>query len=218
MRSVMHNTARTITHAPLCALLVAGLAVPLPAGDGWTLERSSGDIRIFTRSAPGLRLKEFRGECVIPAPLEAVRSVMLDHDRYGLWFAMTRRITLLREESPSRFTVNYIVASPWPVADRETDVSIALRFDEKAGTGSVELDAVRSNDPTGRNGLVRITDMRGRFTFTRVDSGRTAAVLVMRVDPRINMSAKIQNDFLLRYPLDTLNALRRMAAHGRPAR
>ncbi|MBP7736415.1 MAG: hypothetical protein KA369_10625 [Spirochaetes bacterium] len=190
---------------PLCMLV----ALPVLGGDEWTLERSSGDVKVFSKRTEGFPLKEFRGECEVPASLGTLKSLMMDYNNYQKWFALSRRITLLSSASPTGFTVNYVVASPWPIADREADVAVTVNFDEGAGRGTVTLDAIQSGEKTGRNGLVRITDMHGTFRFTRVDSGRTKVVLTMRVDPRIDMAARFQNDFLRSYPLDTLRCLRK---------
>lgn len=191
---------------PLCMLV----ALPVIAGDEWTLERSFDDVRIFSKQTAGFPLKEFRGECEVPASLGTLKDVMMDCNNYRKWFALSRRVTLLRSSSPTSFTVNYVVASPWPIADREADVAVTVNFDEAAGRGTVTLDAIKSGEAAGRNGLVRINDMEGKFRFTRVDGGRTKVVLTMRVDPRIDMAARIQNDFLRNYPLDTLRGLRKI--------
>ncbi len=190
---------------PLCMLV----ALPVLAGDEWTPEGSSDDVRIFSKQTAGVPLKEFRGECEVPASLGTLKSLMMDYNNYRKWFALSRRITLLRSASPTSFTVNYVVASPWPIADREADVKVTVNFDEAAGRGTVTLDAIKSGGDTGRNGLVRINDMEGTFRFTRVDGSRTRVVLSMRVDPRIDMAARLQNDFLRSYPLDTLRGLRK---------
>jgi len=205
--SAVQTVSRQIC-VPLCMLV----ALPVMAGDEWTQERSDGDIRVFSKRTEGSPLKEFRGECEVPASLEAIRSLMQDHDSYQKWFAMTRRITLARKASITSFTVNYVVPSPWPAADRETEVAVSVRIDEAAGKGVVLLDALRSGGRTGKNGLVRINDMRAKFVFTRVDGNRTGVVLYMRVDPRIDMPAAMQNDVLRNYPLDTLKGLKNMAA------
>jgi len=196
----------------MCVPLCMMVALPAMGGDEWTLERSSGDVKVFSKQTEGFPLKEFRGECEVPASLGTIRSLMQDHESYRKWFAMTRRITLIGKASPADFTVNYVVASPWPVADRETEVAVSVRFDEAAGRGVVILDSLKSGERTGKNGLVRINDMRAKFVFTRLNGGRTAAVLYMRVDPRIDMPAGVQNDFLRNYPLDTLKGLKKMAA------
>jgi hypothetical protein len=207
MKLPMVQTVSRQICVPLCMLV----ALPVMGGDEWTLERSSDDVKVFSKHTAGFPLKEFKGESEVPASLGTIKSVMMDYNTYQKWFAFCRRITLLRSASPMNFTVNYIVASPWPIADREADVSVTVSFDEGAGRGVVILDAIRSNEKTGRNGLVRINDMHAKFLFTRVDSGRTNAVLSMRVDPRIDMAARIQNDFLRNYPLDTLRGLVRMS-------
>lgn len=196
----------------VCALFIIAMMRPIMAGDEWNFERMSDDIRIYSKHSPEFRLKEFKGECKVPASLGTVKAVMMECENYQKWFAMSRRITLISKTSPSSFTMNYIVASPWPIADRETDVLITIQFDETAGKGVVLLDAIQSPDSTGKNGLIRINDMQGRFEFTRLSHARTKAVLYMRVDPRIDLPMNLQNNYLLNYPIDTFRGLLRMVA------
>ena len=208
MKLPMVRTLSRQICVPLCMLV----ALPVVAGDEWTLERSSGDVTIYSKQTAGFPLKEFRGECEVNASLGTIRALMLDHDNHRKWFAMTRRISLLRKVSLSSFTLNYVVASPWPLADREAEVVVNARFDEEAGKGVVLLDAVRSGERTGKRGLASINEMHAKFVFTRLDDARTGVVLYMRVDPGIDMPAGFQNDFLRDYPLNTLRGLRKMAA------
>jgi hypothetical protein len=44
-----------------------------------------------------------------------------------------------------------------------------------------------------------------------LDPARTNTVFYMKVDPRIDLPMKFQNDFLLAYPIDTLRGLIRMS-------
>lgn len=199
----------------VCAIFIIAMMPALLAGVEWNLESTSDDIRVYSKLSSGFRLKEFMGECEVPASLGTVKAVMMDYENYEKWFAMSRRITLLHKTSPTSFTMNYIVASPWPIADRETDVLITIKFNETAGKGVVLLDAIQSADNTGKNGLIRINDMRGKFEFTRLSDSRTRVVLYMRVDPRTDLPANLQNSVIMDYPINTFQGLKKILDSGK---
>lgn len=194
----------------LCVIFIIAMMSTLLAGVEWNPESGSDDIHIYSKQSLGFKLKEFKGECEVPASLAAVKAVMMDYENYEKWFAMSRQITLIHKTSPTSFTMNYIVASPWPIADRETDVLITIKFDETAGKGVVLLDAIQSSDNIGKSGLIRINDLQGRFEFTRLSQARTRVVLYMRVDPRIDLPVKLQNNVIMDYPTNTLQGLNKI--------
>jgi hypothetical protein len=120
---------------------------------------------------------------------------------------MSRRVKVIRKISDDDHLLYYVIASPWPVADRDVTVRITMRFDHVRGLGEVMLKSVDYSYAPEKEAYVRIQDMEGHFQFYRVEPELTKVTLLMKVDPLLNLSKSYMNRFLAAYPFDTLKNL-----------
>jgi len=185
------------------------------AGESWEVVKKTREITVFARPLAGFSLNQFRAECLIPVSLVVLEGIMRDYVNYPDWFAMSRKIKVIREINNDDHILYYVIASPWPVADRDVTVRITMRFDHSRGVGEVVLKSIDYTYAPEKDAYVRIRDMEGRFSFQRLETDLTKVVLTMKVDPLLDLSKAYMNRFLIAYPFDTLKNLKSRASAGR---
>jgi len=206
---------KCIIGAAKCAIIILLVSMSLSGAGDWQLVKSEKQINVYSRPVAGFPLNEFRGNCMIDASLEVIENVMTDFNDYKNWFAMCRKVRIIEKKYGKNFVVHYIVASPWPIADRDSEVSVNVDFNMKGGMGAVVLKSLNTGRIPESKNLVRINSLDAEFVFKRIAPDKTAVVLKMKVDPLIDLSYSFQNNFLESYPLDTLRGLREIAAARR---
>ncbi len=178
----------------------------------WNVVKKSSGITVLSRPVDGFALNQFKGQCVIPASLQVIEGIMKDFPAYSRWFAMSRKVSVIKANSVNDYILYYVIDSPWPVSDRDVTVRIRMQFDHAMGKGKVMLKSMTYNYPKEDRSFVRISDMEGSFYFRRVNSELTSVTLIMQVDPLLQFSRSYVNKFLIDYPFDTLRNLQKRAS------
>jgi hypothetical protein len=199
----------------LAATVMMFASTLVMAGESWEVVKKSQEITVFSRPLPGFSVNQFRGECLIPAPLDVLERIMRDFENYRDWFAMSRKVKVVREINADETILYYVIASPWPVADRDVTVRLTMNFDHTRGRGEVLLKSIDLGYAPEKSSYVRIRDMEGYFVFNRLEPSLTRVSLTMKVDPLIDLSRSVIDGILTGYPFNTLKNLKSRASAER---
>jgi len=162
--SQLHRTARQ-RHTAFCVLVITLLASAggAPADDAPGVTSVTSKARI-TQDPTGPRL-EVVVTGVIALPLPQLRRVLLHLDGFADWFPGIGEWQVIVAGSKSA-TVHGSQPFPWPVRDRDRDYIVRYRWqDLDEGGFELTAEALESAAPVVRARVVRVEDMRTRFTL-----------------------------------------------------
>lgn len=191
---------------PLVAAGIAlqlGSSAPTWAAD-WDVRHDKNGIQVSVRAVEGSAYKEFKGTGVIPGPLDKVLDRILDTGAYASWFPDVSESRFLERQGTRQS--HYVVTDfPWPVTDRDTVwVYDVTRSAAEAGIKvTVTPQALPEVD-----GLIRVSEVRGAWTFSAVDANTTRVTWQLHYEPAGRVPGWLANTAIVDIPRDMLIALR----------
>lgn len=92
-----------------------------PSKLGWKLTKNDSrhSIKVYTKNEEGQKIRSFRVEATLDAPLEALLRVQTDVDNFSRWYFSSREIKLLKKVSDKEFYFYLIHDAPIGLADRD---------------------------------------------------------------------------------------------------
>lgn len=192
---------------------IALLAALLPAfahaaaAEDWRLDRDKDGIQVYTRAVEGSELREFRAEMTVDAGVEQALRLLDDTDNLVNWLADCKKSE--RVEQIGEFTaVNYVqYDQPWPVSDRDMYVHSQAHINQEEGSAKVTLRGLPDYKPEKR-GMVRIPHLKGSWSFTPTEDGKTRVVYQVLAKPGGSVPAFLANRAATDAPLETLQNMR----------
>lgn len=194
----------------LCLFLQAPGASAGPLEEGWKIAKQSDGISVYTRPIPGSEFKEFMGVTDADAPMEVLLALFKDTPSFPQWFGFCRDIRLLKDVSDAHKIVYFILATPWPVKDR--DIVIDVKFDVRKDEGKaiITMNALKDELVPVQSKYVRMTHLNGKCTLTRIDDNTTHVVYMVNSDPGGNIPVSVNNMLAKDQPFKTLKGMKEM--------
>jgi len=192
----------------LVFLLVS--APGLQAQEQWTLKKDAEGIKVYTRPVAGSAANEFRGVADIDAPIEVIVEVFKDIPSYPQWHGFCKEIRLLKQDSENHRVIYFVLETPGPVKDRDMVVDAYDTFDRQEGKATIALNAVKDENVPRKAKYVRMTDVGGGMSMTRIDRNRTHVIYTVKADPAGYIPAFVSNVIQKDQPFLTLKGLREM--------
>lgn len=199
---------------PLLGLLLSPLALsapPAPDGD-WKLISDRNGIRVFVGSQEHSKLKAFRGETILELPDEyAMLALYNDTDAFPEWLHMITTAELMGERTPLDRDLRFTIRLPWPLQDRE--VLVNAKLEQHVGPEREAVTAWLTGVPElmpPNPDYLRLPEMGGMFSFTRVEPRRVRAVFQVSMDMGGYLPNWLANMVLRDLPYFTLDKLRRI--------
>ncbi len=181
-----------------------------PLEEGWKNAKQGEGISVYTRPIPGTDFKEFMGVTDVDAPMEVLLELFRDTPSFPQWFGFCRDIRLLKDVSGSHKLIYFILATPWPVKDR--DIVIDVRFDvhKDEGKATITMNALKNELVPVQSKYVRMTHLIGKCTLTRKDADTTHVVYMVNSDPGGNIPVSVNNMLAKDQPFLTLKGMKEM--------
>lgn len=201
-------------------LLLMCVAVAICAGaraadDGaWQLRLNRDGIKVYTRAVTGSRYYAFKATMTIRSSLSAPAALLRDESQCPKWQTMCARATKLSSVSPQEMIVYEVNDMPWPVADRDVVMHVQWHQDEKTLAVTMQANAVSGIKPHQR-GLIRLTEVSSRWTFTPMGNGMINVTTEAHANPGGGIPSWLVNRSLADSPFETLTNLRKILATGR---
>ena len=189
--------------------------IPLPAfaqdpGDGWEPAKEGNGIQVFTRPAKDSENNEFLGITDVEAPMKVILEVFKDIPSFPQWFGFCRDIRLFKSISDTHEIVYFILATPWPVSDRDMLIDVVFDIGEDQDKTIISMNAVKDELIPIQDEYVRMTKLIGQCSLTRIDENTTHVIYTINSDPAGYIPAAISNMLSKNQPYDTLKGLKMM--------
>jgi hypothetical protein len=169
--------------------------LPSAAQDDWILKKNKDDVIIYTRESADNPLKEYRASARIDHPLEDIFRFSADLEYRPEWVINCTGLEVI-DTVEERILYHTSYDIPWPLADRDLVVEVAMSFNKQAG--KAHLLTVQSDiDYPLEKGIVRLPVYREDVHMEELDSGSTLLVAEGFVDPGGTVPAWIVNMFLV---------------------
>lgn len=181
-----------------------------PLEEGWKSAKQGEGIHVYTRPVPGSDFKEFMGITDVNAPMEVILEVFKDIPSFPQWFGFCRDIRVLKDLSEEHKLIYFILATPWPVKDRDMIVDAVFDDRKQEGKVIVTLNAIKNNLVPIQDKYWRMTHLIGKCTLTRIDDKTTHVVYMINSDPGGNIPKAISNILAKDQPYLTLKGLKEM--------
>ncbi len=179
-------------------------------GPGWELINNKDGIEIYSQAIEGSEVKGFKAISNINAPLEVVYEVLKDIPAYPLWYGRCKSIKIVKQYSDKHLLIYYTVGAPWPVSDRDLVADIKFFPDSKTQSVTVSVKGVDEEIVPKNKKYVRMINLSGQSTLTRIDKGKTRVEYVVRADIGGYVPIVFVNMFLEDQPYGIITGLRKM--------
>jgi ribosome-associated toxin RatA of RatAB toxin-antitoxin module len=196
----------TLPALALVALaLVAGVASAAGATEAaWSLARERDGITVHTRPVAGSGIREFRGSALIPAPIESIRSLLRDADRFKDWFPNTSESRLLEREGNVSYQYS-VLDTPWPVSDRDNVFRAETTIDDATGAVSIRISAAPDRHPEQPG---RVRGARGEWRLEPASTSQTRVIFTMHLEPGGGVPEWMVDTQVVETPFDALSNMR----------
>ncbi len=164
---------RTLALLALCTGALAGAR----AGAVWREEAGEDGNRVYSREVEGSRLREYKVDLTVDAPVEQVWAVLTDWDGPPVMPRVLERRVL--ERSPSE-VILYQKDDCSPIKPR--DYAVRVRTGGDGTTYTLTSELANDHAPEPQDGVVRVTAQRRTWTL-RPDGERTRLEIVIYYDP-----------------------------------
>ncbi len=196
--------------ATLAALLALVGAPPT-----WERVKERHGVTVWQRGVEGTSLVEFRGRGEVEATVLQILAVLGDHERKTEWMDRCTEARGVRLFGMDRQVVYQRIGSDIPlVSDRDVVMEAVVRLKPEARR--VQVDAVAVDDPLEppRPGVVRMPELRARWTLEVLDAERTLVTYEVRADPGGDIPKWVVNLVSRSIPAETIERLRQQTAKG----
>jgi hypothetical protein len=190
-------------------------ASDLQAGPKWKSVTREEGIAVMMREVPGRGFPTFRGVALIQAHLFDVLAVLSDIGRYTQWMDQCKEARLLKKINEQERIVYSVTNAPWPVADRDAVYYSKAHVDPKRSVVDIRFHAVRSKRMPERDGIVRMTRLRGHFKLRALGEKITLIDYQVDADPAGSIPKWLAKIATKRLPLHTIRDLRKQVKRTR---
>ncbi|PTQ89532.1 hypothetical protein [Agitococcus lubricus] len=153
--------------------------------DEWQLVKNDArrDIKTYSKREDGKRIRSFKVDMIVDAPLEAVARLHFDYENYPRWYFKARQSRLLKKVSPTELYYYQVFSAPYGLPDRDVILHNVIEpYTPQKGFLRFNITAVPNFMPEQPT-LVRILAMNMTVTFTPLGGGKTRLESEGYLDP-----------------------------------
>jgi len=202
--------------AAWAALIALAVTLPLQADSassgGWERVYEYDGIAIWKREVPGQEVPGFRGQVVVDADIDAVRSAIEDWQHHTEWMHRCVESKQLKRLNEIESLLYNRTDSPWPASDRD----VVVRTKRQVSSGGSEIllsfQNVQTELQPAVGGVVRMPKLAGFYGLTRLRPGETKVVYQVEVDVGGSLPTWIAKRVARDMPYETLARLRSRVA------
>jgi hypothetical protein len=195
-------------------LLVASLALfgglsssfaSLP--DKWKLINEEADIKVYSHALEGTKIKTFRGEKLMNAPLKKILWVLLDNDHRTEWVDRLKYSHVIQTITPFEYIIHQEFNLPWPVANRDYVYKGKATLDSKTGSVTLKLTSVNHDQVPNVKRVVRGHLDESFYVLTPMKDGQTLVEVSIQTDPKGLIPSWLANLIQKKWPIKTLKGI-----------
>ncbi|HOO44823.1 MAG TPA: START domain-containing protein [Deltaproteobacteria bacterium] len=182
---------------------------------GWKKAKHGEGIQVYTRPSKDSPSDEFLGVTDVDAPLKVILEVFRDIPSFPQWYGFCRDIRLINRMSDTHEVIYFILATPWPVKDRDMVVDVLIEKQEEKGVAVISMNALKEEIVPVQENYVRMTRLIGKATLTERGDGKTHVTYMVNSDPAGYIPAAISNMLAKDQPYLTLKGLKEMVKNDK---
>lgn len=172
----------------------------------WELAKDKDGIKVFLKTVPGSKIKEFKGMTNIKSSLDSILAVLNDTEACPKWIHNCKDAFKLSEISFNEGYVYQVINFPFPVKDRDLILHSVMTQDVDTNQVTIKLTAVPDYIPETRN--VRIKKSDGLYLLKPLPDRSIEVTWQHHTEPEGGIPKWIVNSLLVDTPFKTLNNLR----------
>jgi hypothetical protein len=172
----------------------------------WTLDLQENGIDVYTRPVEGSGIKEFKGVAEVEVSVDKVLALLRDSSRFKTWFPNTPESKLLNREGDVSYQYS-VMATPWPMDDRDNVLRSVTTHDESTGDVRIEITAVPDYHPV-QEGRVRVQQAHGTWKLKPMGPNKTHVTFKMHLEPGGGIPQWMINARIVATPFEALTSLR----------
>jgi hypothetical protein len=203
-------TSRKIGLTALAFLFAIFASPAWTAEPEWSLDKDKDGIEVYTRSVAGSGIKEFKGVADVDSGIDDIIALLRDSDRFTAWFPDTSESKLLSRDGDVSYQYS-VMATPWPLADRDNVLRSVATRDEKTGVVNITVDAAPDYYPI-HEGRVRVQTATGTWKLTPLGDQKTNVAFTMHLEPGGGIPQWLINTRIVATPFEALTNLRGILA------
>jgi ribosome-associated toxin RatA of RatAB toxin-antitoxin module len=151
------------------------------AGD-WTAAGTSRGVTLEFRDDSRLEVREVRATTELPFPAASIFSLVCDFTHYGSLLSDVRETKMLVGTAPSDYEI-YLRYAPRFLVVSARDVVVHVQGQSLPdGSGRCQWTDLKQREPE-REGIVRMSFLRGSWTIEPLDATRARVVYQIAVNP-----------------------------------
>ncbi len=181
-----------------------------PSDTTWTLEKNKNGIKVYTRPAEGLTIKEFKVITIIKAPVSKLLSMVRNIDSYPQWVANVKSVKMLKKVSNMEMIYYTEIQVPWPLSNRDNIIQSIISENQETKVVTVMMTGKPDFLPE-YDGIVRIPNAVGYWRFVPLEDGKVEVVMQYLADPAGNIPGWIVNMFVVDGPYKTFLKMKEIA-------
>jgi hypothetical protein len=187
------------------ALILMNTAVT--SQDAWILKSEKDGIKVYTKNCDSSPVKSVKAECIVHASMTALLAVLLDIDNSKDWIYATKKVSLLKQVSPTEVIYYSEVGLPWPICNRDFIADFSIKKDSL--TNVVTATCTNRPDYLPRNkNIVRVEHSYSQWVIIPLADGKLHVQYELQVDPGGNIPSWLTNLFAATGPFCTFQKLR----------
>jgi hypothetical protein len=172
----------------------------------WDFWKERDGVKVYTRLNSGSKLKELKMETVYKGSLASFVAVLQDLSSYERWVYANKEAKLVDYISDTEQIYYGVTDFPWPMSDRDYVVHNKIWQDPKTLEFN-SLSIAQSDLLPEKEGIVRVSTLRARWTLTPKRIGEFNVVYTVKSDPEGSIPTWMTNMMLDVGPFKTLKNL-----------
>jgi len=177
----------------------------------WELRRNEEDIKVYTRTISGSNFKAYKSVTTLNTSIDSLINIFKDQENYKDWFEGVAISKHLGNLSENEYVVYLKNPAPWPIADR--DVITVMQFVDETSEKVKILMRAKPNHIEENESTVRISYVKGSWTFMPMANGTVKVIHQAHVEPGGSLPAWLANSTVVDFPFKTMRNLKRIIQH-----
>ncbi len=190
------------------ALSTHSVTASADESDGWQLDRSKDDIRVYTREVAGSPFLAVKAVTTLELPVAQVSELMGDGEGCVEWRDMCKSSQVLETVSEHERYIYMVLDLPWPLSDRDLVIHSTTEFDPQNQSATIHL--VSDSDRHPEQDLVR-AETDGKFLLRVLAEGEVEFTYIMHTDLGGDAPVGVVNGRVAEAAFDDLERLRKLA-------
>ncbi|PWJ43091.1 START domain-containing protein [Sediminitomix flava] len=179
------------------------------AQKNWEFKKEKEQIKVYLKDVEGSKLKAFKGECDIKAPISNCIALIQDIPSLADWMPNTSFAKLLSNSADSLLVYYSVSEAPWPLSPRDGIYQYVFQYNKSEELLEVNIKLEANKLPEEKD-KIRIRVGGGRWLLKKIDDFSTKVIFEFHADPAGDIPSWLANSVVVDTPIDTLKNMKNL--------